>query len=352
MGKAVNKYGLKRSSLTDEQRREIRKRAGFGCVKCGNAIGDYEHVDPEFHDAKVHDVDNMTFLCVGCHGSGTRRRLSKETIKRCMAKPAALQAGFAHHEFDVGIVRPDVKFGPIRAVRAQNLLRIDGVDVFSVNAPEEEGGPFRLNAEFRNRDGEIIFSIINNAWQVRTSNWDAISEGPVTTIRNGRGDIALSIRTLPPNEIRIERLNMSFGPVTIACDGQRLFSRTGEGRGVFCGGGTFTDCKCAVEFDTKKGNFILGVQCRSMHVVSMSTGVPSDIFPDRRGRMPPLTQGFPTKRQRPSPPVSRPSLLSSPAARPSPQSISAPDAPASEQLAGSVKSGALWDLVQSHLRKS
>ncbi len=47
----INKHGLKRYIEADI-RRKIRHDAGYGCVICGNIFVDYEHIEPEFKDAK------------------------------------------------------------------------------------------------------------------------------------------------------------------------------------------------------------------------------------------------------------------------------------------------------------
>ena len=103
---AVNKYGLRRSDLTSDQKRQIRQQAGFGCVVCGNAIGDYEHIDPEFSEAGEHDVSKMAFLCIQCHGKVTRRQLSKQSVLTARENPAALESGFSFEATLVESVRP------------------------------------------------------------------------------------------------------------------------------------------------------------------------------------------------------------------------------------------------------
>lgn len=73
----INKHGLKRYIEADI-RRKIRHDAGYGCVICGNIFVDYEHIEPEFKDAKKHDPEKMTLLCKGCHDDVTDTRISKK----------------------------------------------------------------------------------------------------------------------------------------------------------------------------------------------------------------------------------------------------------------------------------
>lgn len=63
----TNRHGLSRY-IPPNIKRTIRKQCGFGCVVCGVAFSMYEHIDPEFCDAKEHDPNKMELLCGSCHG--------------------------------------------------------------------------------------------------------------------------------------------------------------------------------------------------------------------------------------------------------------------------------------------
>ncbi|WP_140145769.1 HNH endonuclease, partial [Vibrio parahaemolyticus] len=75
-----NKHGLSRY-IPEDVKRKVRQKCGYGCVVCGTAIVEYEHVDPEFSEAKEHDPDKIVLLCSQCHAKVTRKFLSKESIK-------------------------------------------------------------------------------------------------------------------------------------------------------------------------------------------------------------------------------------------------------------------------------
>jgi len=107
---AKNSHGLERRPSV-EIRRQLRQEAGFGCVVCGMAIGDYEHIDPEFRDATEHNPDRMAFLCIQCHGKVTRKFWSKEKIWKAKTQPSALRIGYATEEFDIGCDWPKISIG-------------------------------------------------------------------------------------------------------------------------------------------------------------------------------------------------------------------------------------------------
>ena len=87
-----NKNGLSRN-IDSETKRIIRQKCGFGCVICGCAIYQFEHVDPVFSEAKEHNPDNIVLLCATCHDSVTRGIWSKEKVKIAAKNPKCYQKG-------------------------------------------------------------------------------------------------------------------------------------------------------------------------------------------------------------------------------------------------------------------
>jgi hypothetical protein len=75
-----NRFGLSRD-IPRGIKREVRRRSGFGCVICGCAIFEYEHVDPPFSEAKQHDPSGITLLCGQCHSYVTRGVWSKDKVQ-------------------------------------------------------------------------------------------------------------------------------------------------------------------------------------------------------------------------------------------------------------------------------
>lgn len=253
----ANKHGLKRSDLTSEQKRQLRQEAGFGCVCCGNAICDYEHIEPEFSDAVIHDVAKMAYLCIRCHGKVTRKQLSKETVREAKEYPKALLKGFSFEAFDIGNKPPAIHFGPMIAIGCTYAIVVNDRPVFWINSPEEIGGPFRLNAEFRNVFGETIFSIIDNEYRTTNDSWDVEIVGPLITIRSAPGQIVLRIRTDPPNSLVIERMDMSIEGYRIYCDGTEFTVTPDEGDLVRA---TKLECVgCAIAVKLGGGSIIFGV---------------------------------------------------------------------------------------------
>lgn len=139
-----NKFGLSRR-VPEKIKRQLRQEAGFGCVICGNAIGVYEHIDPEFQNATTHDPACMACLCAGCHGKVTRGHISKETVRAAKANPKSKEKGFSFEAFDIGLEHPIISLGPITAVNCDTILQINKRAVIWINPPTGSKKPFMFN---------------------------------------------------------------------------------------------------------------------------------------------------------------------------------------------------------------
>lgn len=160
----VNANGLSRY-IPASVRRKIRKASGFGCVVCGAAICQYDHVSPEFSEATSHNPSRMTLLCGYCHDKKTRGILSVEFIKEAMKDPKSLQKGFISDFFDFGTVIPSVSLGKQKFVNTSYLIQIDGHHLLYITQKSENGatGNF-LNARFHDSQNREIFRIEENVW--------------------------------------------------------------------------------------------------------------------------------------------------------------------------------------------
>lgn len=240
----VNKYGLKRS-IPSAVKRAVRQKYGFGCVICGKSIIEYDHFEPEFTEAKSHDPDGIVILCIEHHGLKSIGRLSNETILKAIANPKCKESGFSYGAFDTGSQHPEIVLGELYCRNTRCLINLDGEELLSVMPPLGKGDPFRLNAEFRNDQGDIILRIVENEWMGGIENWDLESVGRTTTIRNSPRKLALVIRTDPPNKLVIERLDMKHKGYEITCrEGGDMVIKSNLG-------GSFSAYKTTIDgFDT------------------------------------------------------------------------------------------------------
>jgi hypothetical protein len=203
----LNKHQLSRT-ISEPVKREVRRRAGFGCVKCGQALCHYDHLDPPFEEAREHHPDGIVLLCGGCHDLKTRGVLSADTVRRHAANPVALSKGFSFGAFDMQSNRPILHVASNKAENCPIFFRLDGLPILSIKGPEVAGGPFRVSADFVDRHGKQTVRIVDNEWRVRTGSWDVRAEGREIKVFTGAKKIDLVLRTEPPHNFHVDRLNM------------------------------------------------------------------------------------------------------------------------------------------------
>ena len=203
----TNAHGLSRL-IPEPVKREVRQRCGFGCVVCGNAFIEYDHLDPPFAEATEHVASGIVLLCGGCHARKTSGALSEDTVRRHAASPAARQAGFSFGPLDIGPVAPIVRLGNFQGVDFQVLIAVGGEPIVSMFGPEVPGGPYRLCAMLRDEAGRLVLGLVNNEWVIPPENWDVTIIGQRITVRGGERDIVLQVRSDPPRLLVMERLDM------------------------------------------------------------------------------------------------------------------------------------------------
>jgi hypothetical protein len=247
----MNNHSLSRN-IPEAIKREVRQRCGFGCVKCGNAIYQYEHFDPEYSDALEHTAVGITLLCGGCHDSKTRGFLSKETIIELNKNPKALTDGFSFGPFDIGVAHPEIIIGTVTMTETELIIRAFGDDILVITPPVYPEKNFKISATLKNNKGDIILRIVENEWQTLSENWDCTVEGSTITIRSKAGIIDLVLRVNPPNSIVIERLNMEHFGFKINCEKGKPLNIKNNGINLETSCATITDCKVGIDI-TRNG---------------------------------------------------------------------------------------------------
>lgn len=210
----VNRFGLSRT-IPEDIRRQIRQECGFGCVICGSAIVQYEHIDPEFADAKEHDPKKMALLCGSCHDRVTRGYWSKLRVIEARNNPKTFKNGETRDAFDFKepfeIIVGNNTFTHTRCIVRRNC----GEEWFTVEPPESPDAPPRLNVKFFTPSGEPALIIQGNEWRCITGVWDLKIIGQVITVYSKNKSKILAIKSIPPHAIQILSLKMSLLNTTI-----------------------------------------------------------------------------------------------------------------------------------------
>ena len=239
MSSVTNKYGLSRN-IPEDVKLAVRQACGFGCVVCGMSIIEYEHIDPPFHDATVHDPTKIALLCATCHGNVTRKYWSKDKIAEALKAPHCKLTGFSWGAFDIGNQHPVIRFAGVTFHHCKIPVQVRGLSIFEIEEPETPGTPFRLSANFTDPAGAPLFQVRRNEWSSHTNVWDTEFTGGRIIIRDSKHEQSLILRAEPPNGIAVEKLNMQVGPYFFTGDTETL-------RMHFPGGGVSTLTRCAMD---------------------------------------------------------------------------------------------------------
>jgi hypothetical protein len=182
----------------------------------------YEHVAPEYHEAKSHEPSAITLLCPSCHSKVTTGFYSKQKVLQAMKDPAAKKAGFSKDFFDFCGPHPSIKLGGITLSRCHAPVIIFDRPILKIESPKEPGAPFLLSGIFCDQEGRPTLEIVENEWRAHSNSWDVeVSAGEIT-VRNSPGSIVLKLKVLPPDIIMVERLKMRFGFVDININGETI----------------------------------------------------------------------------------------------------------------------------------
>ena len=242
MAENKNRHGLLRY-VPAEVRRQLRKEAQFGCVKCGFAFCEYEHIDPEFADAAEHDPSKMAFLCKRCHGEVTSGRASKNSVLHAKKNPFCKTHRPAWKD-DLEFGNLNSSIGSLHFFDCRTLLRVSGEDLLTIEPPEDDGGPIRVNAKIYDGPNPSL-EIQDNALIIGQENWDVDIEGAVLTVRRSLGEPSLIYRFLPQAGIRIERISMSYKGIDINVD-ERHVSIAGHGCDIQAIAAIFQYCEACI----------------------------------------------------------------------------------------------------------
>jgi hypothetical protein len=198
---------------------------------CRSALYQIEHIDPEFHEAREHNADNMCCLCGTCHDAVTRRLLSKRDVRAAYDKIRAQGADEAAPP-SFRTTADTLIIGGLAYVPAmRSLLRYHHRDLISLNPPAD-GQPGSISAVFTDADGKEVLWLDENEWIGATDNWDLEVQGRRIIVRPRDGEIALQLRLEPEGRMVIERLDMHFADAYVMASEQAyaIGRDVGDGR--------------------------------------------------------------------------------------------------------------------------
>ena len=205
---AKNRLGLTRD-IPSAIRKRVRRRCGFGCVICGNAIVTYEHFDPPFRDAPTHRSEGITLLCGGHQLESSKGLLSRASIAKANADPCCQRRGYASHVLDLGNQRPILVVGGSDVTHCGSGLAVNGRWMLRVREPEAHSHRWRLSARFLSTDGTTMCEIRNNELVVPANGFEIEQTSTVLSIRRER-NVLLELELTPPAMLSVNRYIMTL----------------------------------------------------------------------------------------------------------------------------------------------
>ena len=242
-----NKFGLDRY-VPLATRKRIRRRCKFGCVVCGSAIVTYEHVDPPFSDAKVHDPEKMTLLCGHHQLESSKGLLSKSSIQEHDENPMGSQRGYVDHIFDLNGNLPSLVMGTNKLDLGPNqVFSINGLPIFKIDRPELKSRKWRLSGIFYGEENIILCYIEKNELRLLAHNYDVVQISNRFCISNIEGDRIFELEINPPDELVVKFMKLVLDGNEVSVDGNTVaFENAEKTTGmvfeecVFSGFGSFT----------------------------------------------------------------------------------------------------------------
>lgn len=221
--KQINKHGLNRY-IPAPIREKIRKDAGYGCVICGSLFGDYEHIEPEYHDAHEHNPEHMTYLCVEHHSAVTRNRLSKKAVWKAKLNPKAKSQGYVSDFIYPDNIEPEIVLGNSKFKLTNIITNVCGKPLLWFEKPKSSDAPILLNAIFYDEQGKATSFINRNQFIGIVKNHDISTKGPRITIRPQKGVVGLELEVSSHKPITINTLKMSYlnAGIEVCADGEML----------------------------------------------------------------------------------------------------------------------------------
>jgi hypothetical protein len=231
-----NDHGLSRH-IPEDVKREVRQRSRFGCVipGCRRAFYEYEHIEPEFKDAKSHDP---AAICLVCPNHNPRRtgglgqeNYSKEQILKyyndIQNAPEHTIPDIVNPDFFSGFSRaPKIIMGRSSFQGVRSIINVAGEDVFSFRR-SDGSTPFEpdvvFTGNFKSEDGGLLFSIVENEWRSRVDHWDVETKNGEIKVYRESGISFHAIKKPSDAAIEIVYMKLWHPPFLIEVSDGRLF---------------------------------------------------------------------------------------------------------------------------------
>ena len=241
-----NRFGLSRD-IPAAISKQVRRRCKFGCVVCGLAIRTYEHIDPPFSDARVHDPTKITLLCGHHQLESSKGLLSKKSIQEFDANPMGSRRGYVDSIFDLGGKIPSLVLGANKLnLKPSQVFSINGLPILKIERPERRSRKWCLSGIFYGEKIQILCYIDRNELRLLAHNYDIVQIAKRFCISNIKGDRIFELKINPPDELIVKFMKLVLDGDEVIVDGNTVtFTNAAKTTGVafencvFSGVGSF-----------------------------------------------------------------------------------------------------------------
>jgi len=186
----------------------VRKRCGFGCVLCGDAIVEYEHFDPPFLEATAHLPLGITLLCGSHHNESTKGLLSKEMVKQADRKPACKAGNPPRHLLNLCGSPPRIVVAGNDMSACGGKILVGGETLFEISPPERGSHVWRLSASLKDEEGKRICFIRHNEMKFDPECGDIVQEASRFEVRDRKGRTILKLTSQPRFGISLDHFEI------------------------------------------------------------------------------------------------------------------------------------------------
>jgi hypothetical protein len=263
----MNKYNLPRY-IDEKTKLKIRQNSKFACVvpHCRNSFYTYEHLIPEYKDAKFHDSEKICLACpthnprkVGPEGQAN---YSKQQLIDYYENLKKSKKGLKirNKDFFYGLKKSlEIKIGESTFKNISSIINIDGINVFSFTQnknPELFESEIIFSGIFNKPNGDLLFKVEENEWISDTNHWDVQTSNGRITIYNNKNESIFKAQKIPEhNRIEITQLDLWYDPFHIKTENGKLLvgriSKDGQKWVYINIDAIFEHSKCAI-FLTKE----------------------------------------------------------------------------------------------------
>lgn len=217
----INKYGLSRN-VPAEVKRIIRKKDGYGCIFCGKIFIQYEHIDPQWSDAKEHDASKMALLCSSCHDEVTHKRISKIRVTKAKEDPFCKRNGFANGKFYPHPENMKIQIGNSIFGNTDIAITFEGKPLIWVTRDiHDENCPLQYSGIFFDSTGRKIAYLNKNTFIALIADCDFQAIESRIEVRAKEREINLVLKIQGDENLEITKINYKINNTKIILNNKK-----------------------------------------------------------------------------------------------------------------------------------